>query len=113
MKETITDGQTLETEVVIKQKTYKFLLDTGSAYTYIDEKIAVENDLPIQTAEKNVAILVDGSKIESSKHTNLELRFQGDEATTYKIKAKVLKDMSLPGILGMDFLLRNYAKIDL
>ncbi|KAG0420243.1 hypothetical protein EQH57_0240 [Dictyocoela roeselum] len=43
----------------------------------------------------------------------LELKFQGDKVTSYKIKARVLKNMSLSGILGMNFLLRNYTKIDL
>ncbi|KAG0440938.1 hypothetical protein DMUE_1408 [Dictyocoela muelleri] len=113
MKETMKDGQTLETEVIVDQSPYNFLIDTGSAFTYIDEKIALKHNLPIKVTERTMAILVYGSHVESTKETMLEFKFKGDELTSYKIKARVLKDMSLSGIIGMDFLMRNYAKIDL
>ncbi|KAG0440784.1 hypothetical protein DMUE_1496 [Dictyocoela muelleri] len=67
----------------------------------------------IDEATKKMAILVDGTTIETSNETNLELYLQGDKTTQYKVKAIVLKNMSIPEILLIDFFLSYLAKIAL
>ncbi|KAG0442188.1 hypothetical protein DMUE_0468 [Dictyocoela muelleri] len=93
MKETITDRQTLETEVTINKNSYVFLLDIGSAFSYINEKIVTENNLKTEETTRNTAILVDGSTVESSSVANFELDLQGDVTTKYKSKTRILNSM--------------------
>ncbi|KAG0436062.1 Transposon Tf2-9 polyprotein [Dictyocoela muelleri] len=105
--------QTLEIEGIINDNKYKFLLDTGSVFSYIDESIALENKIPIYEIPTCTAVLVDGSKIETSREAVIEMALGGDKTTIYKPKVGILSNMSLHGILGMDFLIQNDARIDL
>ncbi|KAG0435296.1 hypothetical protein DMUE_4785, partial [Dictyocoela muelleri] len=113
IKESKVETQTLETEVTINDKSYIFLLDTGSAFSYVERKLIEETNLKCEDTNKTKAILIGGTAVESSQEANLELFIQGDKTTRYKVRAKIINDMSLAGILGMDFLLSNHAKIDL
>lgn len=112
IKELKIQTQLPELEASINDKSYIFLLDTGSALSYISEEIIEENNIPTRATSKCMAMLVDGSSIESSKEATLEFNIQGDTTRTYKTTTRVLRSMSLPGILGMNFLLENDACID-
>ncbi|KAG0442565.1 hypothetical protein DMUE_0183 [Dictyocoela muelleri] len=105
--------QLIELETKINGKNYNFLFDPGSVLSYIDEKIILENEIEVENTSKCIAKLVDGTKFETSKEATLKFNIQGYEKTTYKTKMKILKNMSLNGILGMNFLLENDACINL
>ncbi|KAG0419639.1 hypothetical protein EQH57_0448 [Dictyocoela roeselum] len=103
----------IEIPVRINNKTYKFLLDTGSALSYIDEDLVKDNNIATYDTPKSSAILIDGSIIDSSKEAELTFHIEADKSILYKTKVRVLKNMSLNGILGMNFLLENDAQINL
>ncbi|KAG0435786.1 Retrovirus-related Pol polyprotein from transposon [Dictyocoela muelleri] len=105
--------QLIEISAKINDKKYQFLLDTGSTLSYIDEKVVKEHNLPVNETQKCTATLIDGSTVDTTKETIIPFNIDGDDTTLYKVKVKILKNMSLSGILGMDFLLDNDAKIDL
>lgn len=103
----------LEIEGTINDNKYHFLIDTRSEYSYIDEAIAIQNNLQVYDIPSCTAVLIDGSEIQTSRETIIQLSLQGYKMTTYRTKARVHKNMSLTDILGMDSILCNDAKIDL
>ncbi|KAG0420508.1 Transposon Tf2-6 polyprotein [Dictyocoela roeselum] len=105
--------QLIEISAKINDNKYNLLLDTGSTLSYIDETVAIQNNLPINETQKCTATLIDGSTVETTKETTIPFHIYGDETTIYKAKVKILNNMSLSGILGMNFLIENDAKIDL
>ncbi|KAG0435920.1 Transposon Tf2-6 polyprotein, partial [Dictyocoela muelleri] len=103
----------LESTGYIKNKLVNFIIDTGSAYSYIDSKIVNEIDLECYKVEDMEAITVTGDTVKSNKEAKVPLRIQGDKCNEYTVTARVLKNMSSNLILGMDFLTNLNSVINL
>lgn len=57
----------LETTGTINDRTVNLILDTGSAYSYIDGKLVTELGLKREDVDEKASITVDGSKIVTKK----------------------------------------------
>ncbi|KAG0441141.1 Retrovirus-related Pol polyprotein from transposon gypsy [Dictyocoela muelleri] len=103
----------LQIPVEIDGKAYKAVLDTGSTYNYINDSIVQEHNLVTNLTTESTAQLIDGSEIITNEETCFLLKFLNDSSTRYKTAAKILKKMEPDLILGMEFLLKNEANINL
>jgi len=88
------------------------LIDTGAVRSLIDDQTARELKLQvIPNATRNAKPLLsaNGSEVETTGHTLVELYLQGLKV---EHKMEVVKNLSPPFILGTDFLSKNQAGID-
>ncbi|KAG0437952.1 hypothetical protein DMUE_3391 [Dictyocoela muelleri] len=113
IKKTIPRISALETTGTINNKGFNLILDTGSAYSYIDGKIVTELGLKREDVDERVSITVDGSKIVTKQESTFHVNLQGDKCNNYKITARILNNTLADLILGVDFMKNNKAIINL
>jgi len=88
------------------------LIDTGAVRSLIDDQTARELKLrviPNATRNAKPLLSANGSEVETTGHTSVELYLQGLKVDH---KMEVAKNLSPPFILGTDFLSKNQAGID-
>ncbi|KAG0441319.1 hypothetical protein DMUE_1137 [Dictyocoela muelleri] len=103
----------LKLKTNINNNRYLAILDSGSSYNYISEKLVVKHNLKTENNNPIKAGLVNGSLVVSSKEASVNFNFENDKSQLYTVRAKILSNMEPEIILGMEFLFENKAKIDL
>ncbi|KAG0439307.1 hypothetical protein DMUE_2521 [Dictyocoela muelleri] len=94
----------LETTGSINDKSINLIIDTGSAYSYIDSKIVKELGLRQEEVQERLSVTVDGSKIITNQESSFMIQLQGDKCNHYKVKARILDRITTDLILGVDFM---------
>lgn len=113
MQSTNKQPSLLKLNANIDDQRYIAILDSGSSFNYISEKLVEKHNLKKNNISPIKAGLVNGSIVVSSKDATFNFNFEGAKSQLYKVSAKVLPNMEPEIILGMEFLVANKAKIDL
>ncbi|KAG0435945.1 Transposon Ty3-G Gag-Pol polyprotein [Dictyocoela muelleri] len=103
----------LEVKAFINNFKYTAIMDTGSSYNYISDSIVKEHSLHAYTINQVKAELVNGESISTNKETKLKFQLQGGEDFDYEACVKILPSMDPSFILGMEFITKYKANIDL
>ena len=99
--------------VTINSKVVPFLLDTGAAVTLLRENIWRELNVDKQKLEPapNLQLVgVDGSPLQARGRTQAELNLGGE---AFRADIVVVDTLTTEGILGLDFLQKHGAVVDL
>ncbi|KAG0419852.1 hypothetical protein EQH57_0382 [Dictyocoela roeselum] len=112
LKETQPRVHALEAAGYIRQTPVDFIIDTGSAYSYIDSNVVQDNDLTPYPVEELECINVNSNLMTTNREVEFPLTIQGDACNDYKVVARVVEQMSSQLILGIDFLTCQEAIID-
>ncbi|KAG0419306.1 Transposon Ty3-I Gag-Pol polyprotein, partial [Dictyocoela roeselum] len=103
---------TLEIIGRIHKDNFTVLIDTGSARSWINEQLAVQNNLENQETSEIEAVMVDGQRVKSNRRTKFKLNIP-EAREEFQVTANILNNMNANLILGMDFLYKQDSKIDL
>jgi predicted aspartyl protease len=103
----------IDLDIIIGNKKTTALVDTGSAETYISEKLVNELNLEsTQLKTSTTAEFADGSTKPVEKSTNIEFSIANDKQIAYKTECKILPNLAMDVLLGMSFLINNEAIIN-
>ncbi|KAG0434490.1 hypothetical protein DMUE_5163, partial [Dictyocoela muelleri] len=89
------------------------MIDTGATYNFINEHILPDNATEIEKVDEINIELVDGRHISTDRMIKFYMTLQGDTQTKYLIQAYVIKPMNIDLIVGIEFLTKNEANINL
>lgn len=104
----------IELNLKIKEKVYEALIDTGSVYNYITEKVVNENSIKKCTMNEIAqAELANGQLIKINEKCELKFHIGENTHHQYIDTFRILPGTKAQIILGMEFLQKNETIINL
>lgn len=91
----------------------QIIIDTGSAYNYINKAIVRKLNLMTEEIENKTMIMANGDMAKCNEQTKIELMLSNDKNVIHLCNTRIMDSLTTDIILGMEFLENNNAIIDL
>ena len=103
--------QLIELPAEIKNHQTTCVIDSGSAYNFINEAEVERIGLSKKETKGRVVQAANGENIEINTETECWVKFNSLSTTEFKVSFMIMKNLSCPVVLGLPFLIENNCSL--